>query len=276
MQFTDTHCHLYWHKFDEDRQTVIQRAIEAGVTRMLVPGTTIETSKQAIQLAERYEQVYAAVGIHPTDADAFSENDLDKLYKLAEHEKVVAIGEVGLDYYWVKDSEKQKHQKRILDAQVQMAEALKKPLVIHLRQENDAVEGPVFDDFFELIKPWIDGWKKRNHALGSNPGALHSFNGDSPLAAKGIQLGFHLGVTGPVTYPKNATHREMIKSLPLERVLIETDSPFLAPVPFRGKRNEPAFVHHIADKISEIHSKRPAEIAQITTANAARLFAWGD
>lgn len=276
MQLTDTHCHLYWHKFDADREAVIRRAIEAGVTRMLVPGTTIETSKQAIALAERFEQVYAAVGIHPTDADAFSENDLDELYKLAEHEKVAAIGEVGLDYYWVKESAKQKHQKRMLNSQVQIAEALNKPLVIHLRQENDAVEGPVFDDFFELIAPWSEKWKSQNHPLGLAPGVLHSFNGNAGLAAKGLGFGFYLGVTGPVTYRKNESHRQMIKNLPLNRLLIETDSPFLAPVPFRGKRNEPAFVRHIADKIAEIHSKSPAETAALTTANAERLFAWGD
>lgn len=276
MQLTDTHCHLYWHKFDEDRQAVIQRAIEAGVTKMLVPGTTLETSQQAIELAEKYEQVYAGVGIHPTDAETFSENVLKGLYKLAEHEKVVAIGEIGLDYYWVKESEKQHTQKRILNSQVQMAEALKKPLVIHLRESNDATQGPVFDDFFELIAPWLDKWRQQHHILGAQPGVLHSFNGEHTLAGKAVEAGFFLGVTGPVTYPKNESHRSMIKNLPLNCLLIETDSPFLAPVPFRGKRNEPAFVHHIADKIAEIHSKSPAEIAEITTANAARLFAWGD
>jgi TatD DNase family protein len=276
MSLTDTHCHLYWHKFDADREAVIQRAIQAGVTRMLVPGTTIETSKQAIELAETYEQVYAAVGIHPTDVDAFSENHLDELYKLAGHEKVAAIGEVGLDYYWIKDSEKQKLQKRLLSSQVRVAEALNLALVIHLRQENDAAEGPVFDDFFELIAPWIEKWKGQNHPLGLKPGVLHSFNGNALSATKGLEFGFYLGVTGPVTYPKNEAHREMIKNIPPERLLIETDSPFLAPVPFRGKRNEPAFVRHIADKIAEIHSKSPAEIAAVTFANAARLFAWGD
>jgi TatD DNase family protein len=276
MQLTDTHCHLYWDKFNEDRGEVIRRAIDAGVKRMLVPGTTLETSKQAVQLAETYEQVYAAAGIHPTDVEPVLENEIDVLYKLAEHKKVVAIGEIGLDYYWVKDPEKKKQQKRMLNSQVRMAEALNKPLVIHLREESDAVRGPVFDDFFELIEPWIKKWNHQKHPLGSNPGTLHSFNGNGPLASKGIELGFYLGVTGPVTYPKNAEHRETIKNIPPERLLIETDSPFLTPVPFRGKRNEPAFVHHIADKIAEIHSKSPAEIAEITTANAARLFAWGD
>lgn len=276
MQLTDTHCHLYWHKFDEDREATIQRAIEGGVTRMLVPGTTLETSQQAIELAEKYEQVYAAVGIHPTDVETFSENILKELYKLAEHKKVVAIGEVGLDYYWVKEPEKQKHQRDVLSLQVQMAEALKKPLVIHLRQENDATQGPVFDDFFQLIKPWLEKWSLDGHPLATQPGVLHSFNGEAALAAQGIALHFYLGVTGPITYPKNETHREMIKKLPLERIFIETDAPFLSPVPHRGKRNEPAFVLHIADKIAEIHSKSPAEIAQITTTNAARLFAWGD
>jgi len=276
MQLTDTHCHLYWNKFDEDREAVIQRAIDAGVTKMLVPGTTIETSQEAIELAEKYEQVYAAVGIHPTDTESFSEKDMDKLHKLAEHEKVPAIGEVGLDYYWVKESEQQKHQRDVLSLQVQMAEALKKPLVIHLREAGDATEGPVFDDLFNLIAPWVEKWRKDGNPLGSQPGVLHSFNGNFSIATKAIEFGFYLGVTGPITYPKNESHREMIKKLPLERIFIETDSPFLPPVPYRGKRNEPAFVLHIADKIAEIHSKSPAEIATITTANADRLFAWGD
>ena len=276
MQLTDTHCHLYWHKFDEDREAVIQRAIEAGVTRMLIPGTTIETSRQAIELAEKYEQVYAAVGVHPTDAETLSQNNFDELYKLAEHEKVVAIGEIGLDYYWVKEPEKQKHQKIVFNSQVQIADALNKPLVIHLREANDATEGPVFDDLFEAMEYWFDKWLHLNHPRGLNPGVLHSFNGNFSLAAKAIKLGFYIGVTGPVTYPKNENHREMIKNLPLTSLLVETDAPFLAPVPFRGKRNEPAFVRHIADKIAEIHSKSPAEIAQITTANAEWLFAWGD
>lgn len=276
MHLTDTHCHLYWQKFDEDRDAVIQRAIDAGVTRMLVPGTTLETSQQAIELAEKYAQVYAAVGIHPTDAETFSEKDVDQLYKLAEHEKVVAIGEVGLDYYWVKELEKQKHQRGALSSQVQMAEALNKPLVIHLREANDAVQGPVFDDFFQLIKPWCNKWQHNGHPLGAAPGVLHSFNGNATLASQGVALNFFLGVTGPVTYPKNEKHREMLKNQPLNRLLIETDAPFLAPLPFRGKRNEPAYVLHIADKIAEIHSKSPAEIAEITAANAERLFAWGD
>jgi len=276
MQLTDTHCHLYWHKFDEDREAVIHRAIEAGVERILVPGTTIETSRQAIELAETYEQVYAGVGVHPTDAETLSETNVDELFKLAEHEKVAAIGEIGLDYYWVKDPDARYHQKRVLNSQVQIADALNKPLVIHLRESGDATQGPVFEDFFKLMDYWFDKWINLNHPLGLKPGVLHSFNGNASLAAKGIELDFFIGITGPVTYPKNQDHREMIKRLPLERILIETDSPFLAPVPFRGKRNEPAFVRHIADKIAEIHSKSPAEIAETTTANAARLFAWGD
>ena len=255
---------------------MIQHAIAAGVTRMLVPGTTIETSKQAIELAETYEQVYAAVGVHPTDAETLDEKNVSELFRLAEHEKVVAIGEIGLDYYWVKEPEKQKHQKTVFNSQVQIAEALNKPLVIHLREAGDATHGPVFDDLFQLMEFWFDKWINLNHPLGLQPGVLHSFNGNLSLAAKAVELGFFIGVTGPVTYPKNESHREMIKNLPLNRLLIETDAPFLAPVPFRGKRNEPAFVPHIADKISEIHSKSPAEVAAQTSMNAARLFAWGE
>jgi TatD DNase family protein len=276
MPLTDTHCHLYWNKFDEDREAVIQRAVEAGVRRILVPGTTIETSRQAIQLAEKYEQVYAAVGVHPTDAETLSESNIDELHQLARHEKAAAIGEIGLDYYWVKDEAKRTHQKRVFNFQVQVADALDKPLVIHLREENDAAQGPVFDDLFALLEGWFDKWAHDHHPRGLRPGVLHSFNGDLSLAQKGIGLGFYIGVTGPITYPKNDSHRRMIKALPPDRLLIETDAPFLTPVPFRGKRNEPAFVRHIADKIAEIHSKSPAEIAAQTTANAARLFAWGD
>lgn len=276
QSLTDTHCHLYWNKFDEDREAVIRRAIEAGVTRMLVPGTTIETSRQAIDLAEKYEQVYAAVGIHPTDAETLNETNINELFHLAEHEKVVAIGEIGLDYYWIKDPAKQSHQKTVFNSQVQIADALNKPLVIHLREAGDATHGPVFDDLFQQMEFWFDKWIHDNHPLGLQPGVLHSFNGDLSLALKAVELGFFLGVTGPVTYPKNESHREMIENLPVERLLVETDAPFLAPVPFRGKRNEPAFVRHIADKIAEIHIKSPAEIASITSANAKRLFAWGD
>lgn len=276
MKLTDTHCHLYWNKFDEDRENVIQRAIDAGVTRMLVPGTTLETSRQAIELAEKYEQVYAAVGVHPTDAETLNEENINELFHLAEHEKVAAIGEIGLDYYWVKEPEKQSRQKIVFNSQVQIADALNKPLVIHLREAGDATHGPVFDDLFELMESWFEKWMQENHPLGVQPGVLHSFNGDLPLAEKAVARGFFLGVTGPVTYPKNEAHRAMIKNIPLERLLIETDAPFLPPVPYRGKRNEPAFVCHIADKISEIHSKSPAETALLTTANAKRLFAWGD
>jgi TatD DNase family protein len=271
---TDTHCHLYWNKFDNDREAVVERAIKAGVTRMLVPGITIETSRQAIQLAETYEQVYAAVGVHPTDAETLSEKNIDELFGLAQHEKVVAIGETGLDYYWVKDKDKRYYQMRSLVSHIQIADELNKPLVIHLREERDAISGPVFDDFFELIDSWLEKWIYLNHPLGLQPGVLHSFNGNAGLASKAIELGFFLGVTGPITYKKNEEYRQMTANLPLARLLIETDSPFLAPVPQRGKRNEPAFVAEIADKIAEVKSISKEEAAAATTNNAARLFLW--
>lgn len=271
---TDTHCHLYWNKFDADRAEVIQRAIKAGVERILVPGTTVETSRAAIRLAETYEHVYAAVGVHPTDAETLSEKNIDELHRLAKHEKVVAIGETGLDYYWVKEESRRRHQKQVLQSHAEIANALHKPLVIHLREEGDAVTGPVFDDFFEISQQWFHTWKWNNRPHGILPGVLHSFNGNARLAAKAIEMNWRLGVTGPITYKTNDEYRAMVAGLPLSHLLIETDAPFLAPVPHRGKRNEPAFVVEIADKIAALKSRKLEEIAAATTENAARLFLW--
>jgi TatD DNase family protein len=273
MKLTDTHCHLYWDKFDEDREAVIQRAVAAGVTRILVPGVAVETSKQAVELAERYEKVYAAVGVHPTDAETLSETNIHELFRLAEHEKVIAIGEIGLDYYWVKEEQKRAVQRETLRRQLQFAAEIQKPVVIHMREEGDAWTGAASQDLLEILTEWRRGLPS---PLRARPGVLHSFNGDLETAQEAIALNFFIGVTGPVTYKSADKKREIIRQLPMTQLLIETDAPFLAPAPQRGKRNEPAYVLHIADKIAEIHSKSPAEVASATTANAARLFAWGD
>jgi TatD DNase family protein len=273
MQLTDTHCHLDYNKFDADRAEVIQRANDAGLIRLLVPGLHHKSSKEAVRLAESNPSVYAAVGFHPTDLDEFSESAFEQVKGLAKHPKVVAIGEIGIDYYWVKEPDKRAFQHEALKQQLQFAKEVDKPVVIHMREENDAWFGDASVDLLEILGEWqnsLDG------ALAERPGVLHSFNGNLETAQKGLALNFYIGITGPVTYKNAEEKRGIIGQLPLDKILIETDSPFLAPVPFRGKRNEPAFVHHIADKIAEIHSKSPAEIAAITTASAARLFAWGD
>ena len=273
MQLTDTHCHLDYNKFDPDRADVIQRANESGLIRLLVPGLHHRSSKEAVRLAESNPSVYAAVGFHPTDLEEFSEDTFEEIKELAKHPKVVAIGEIGIDYYWVKETDQRTFQRGALQKQLQFAKEVNKPVIIHMREENDAWFGEASVDLLRILEEWQ---KTLRGTLAEKPGVLHSFNGNLETAQKAMALNFYLGITGPVTYKNAEEKRGIIRQIPLDRILIETDSPFLAPVPVRGKRNEPAFVHHIADKIAEIHSKSPAEIASITTANAARLFAWGD
>ena len=273
MQLTDTHCHLDYNKFDSDRAEVIQRANDSGLIRILVPGLHHRSSREAVQLAESNPSVYAAVGFHPTDLNEFSESTFQEVKELASHPKVVAIGEIGIDYYWVKESDKRAFQRDVLIQQLQFAKEINKPVIIHMREENDVWFGNASVDLLEILSDWQ---KNLQGALAEKPGVLHSFNGTLETAQKALALNFYIGVTGPVTYKNAEEKRNIIKQLPITKLLIETDAPFLAPVPVRGKRNEPAFVHHIADKIAEIHYKSPAEIAAITTANAARLFAWGD
>ncbi len=273
---TDTHCHLDFHKFNDDRAAVIQRAKDAGLIRILVPGTDQTSSADAVKLAESDSIIYAAVGFQPTDIDKLNEDAFKKISELTKHQKVVAIGEIGLDYYWVKEEEKRAAQREGSRRQLDLAESVQKPVIIHLREENDAVQGDAAGDLVKILEEWVARLGSRNATLAQRLGVLHSFSGSLATATRAIQLGFYIGVTGPITY-KNAEHkRQVIAALPLERLLIETDSPYLAPHPYRGKRNEPAFVAHIADKIAEIKSSNPQEVAAITTANAARLFSWGE
>jgi TatD DNase family protein len=273
MQLTDTHCHLDYNKFDPDRAEVIQRAMDAGLIRLLVPGLHHRSSAEAVKLAEANPSVYAAVGFHPTDLDEFTEETFQQVKELATHPKVVAIGEIGIDYYWVKETEKRAHQREILKRQLAFAKEMNKPVILHMREEKDAWFGDASVDLLEILQEW--------HAtlqgpLAEKPGVLHSFNGTLETAQKALGMNFYIGVTGPVTYKNAEKKREIVGQLPLDRLLIETDSPFLSPIPVREKRNEPSYILHIAVRIAEIHSKSPAEIASITTTNAARLFAWGD
>ncbi len=296
---TDTHCHLDFNKFDEDRDAVIQRALDAGITRILIPALDYESSLAGIKLAESHPNIYAAVGFHPTDLDKWDESSIENLRSLvldsgsslpkpqeqvspqrhsdapALQNKVLAIGEIGLDYYWVKEADKQAVQRDILKQQLKLAQAVNKPVIIHMREENDAWFGQASIDLLEILTEWHSELSAQNHPLKEKPGVLHSFNGNLETAQKAIALNFYVGVTGPVTYKNAEEKRNIIKQLPLTQLLIETDAPFLTPVPHRGQRNEPAFVAHIADKIAEIHLTTREQIAKVTSANANRLFGWG-
>ena len=277
MNLTDTHCHLDYNKFDEDREAVIQRAIEAGIERILIPGLDWTSSLAAVSLAESHLMIFAAVGFHPTDLETWDSSSIDNLRGMAQSaQKVVAIGEIGLDYYWVKEADQQARQREVFIEQLALAKEVNKPVIIHMREADDAWFGPASADLLEILNAWHADLIAENHPLAERPGVLHSFNGSLETAQKALALNFYIGVTGPVTYKNAEQKRQVISQLPLDRLLIETDAPFLAPVPHRGKRNEPAYVRHIADKIAEIHSKHPAEIAAYTSQNAARLFAWGD
>ena len=288
---TDTHCHLDFNTFDEDRGAVIQRAWEAGLTRILIPALDYESALAGIKLAEAYPNIFAAVGFHPTDLDKWEENSIEKLRALTlpypnpftlsgtrpagRGAKIVAIGEIGLDYYWVKEPEKRAQQRDVLKQQLQLAQDVNKPIIIHMREENDAWFGQASIDLLEILSEWHAQLMAGSSPLVERPGVLHSFNGSLETAQKAIALNFSIGVTGPVTYKNAEEKRQIIRQIPLERLLIETDAPFLTPVPHRGKRNEPAFVAHIADKIAEIHMTTREQVAEVTTSNAARLFGWG-
>lgn len=274
MRLTDTHCHLYWNKFQADLDEVIARAKAAGVTRLLVPGIDSKSSREAVRLAESHPSVHAAVGFHPTNLDAFSEEAFAQIRELASHPKVAAIGEIGLDHYWVKEEAKRAQQREALKSQLAFAEEIGKPVVIHMREEKDAWFGSASEHLLAILSEWQAGLKSKGHPLAERPGVLHSFNGTLETAQKAIAMNFFIGVTGPLTYKNAAQKRDIVRQLPLTHLLIETDAPFLAPVPYRGKRNEPAFVREIADKIAEVKSRSREEVAAATTDNAARLFLW--
>lgn len=273
MNLTDTHCHLDFEKFDVDRHDVLERARLAGLTRILIPGLDISSSLRAIKLAESTPMLFAAVGFHPTDTGEWRDESFSKLKTLAQHPKVVAVGEIGLDYYW--ESAPHSVQRDVLKEQLNLAAGLNLPVVIHLRESGDAPDGDCSSDLLGILEEWVSRLRVRKSPLAERPGVLHSFSGNIQIAGKALDLNFYIGITGPITYKNAEMKRQVVASLPLDRILIETDAPFLAPVPRRGKRNEPAFVGHIADKIGEIQKINPQEVARITTANAARLFAWG-
>lgn len=292
--FTDTHCHLDFNKFDEDRDAVIQRAIKAGVTRILIPALDFESSLSAVRLARSHPNLFAAVGFHPTDVDKMDNSAIENLRGLfhshfespspggrgvrdegERNGKIVAIGEIGLDYYWVKEPEKRAFQRTALKQQLRLAAEVNKPVIIHMREENDAWFGPASIDLLEILSEWHQELTAQNHPLAEKPGALHSYNGNLETAQKAIDLNFYIGITGPVTYKNAKEKRNIIKQLPITRLLIETDAPFLTPVPHRGQRNEPAFVKAIADKIAEVHMTTLEKVAEITTKNARHLFGWG-
>jgi TatD DNase family protein len=251
----DTHCHLDFERFNEDRDAVIKRAIQSGVQRMIVPGLDLLNCTAVLKLAEKYDNVYAAVGVHPNSTAKWQDNWIDELRQLANHEKVVAIGEIGLDNYW--DKSPQATQRWALEAQLTLAAELNLPVIIHNRDANE-------DIVRVLAESPLAGHE--------GAGVLHSFSGDWGTAYAALQMGFYIGFTGPLTFKKAADLRRIAVEVPDDRLLIETDAPFLTPEPYRGRRNEPAYVEQIAAQLADIKQVTTAVIAQQTTENAMRLF----
>lgn len=250
--FVDTHCHLDLPQFDADREVVIARARAAGVGRIVVPGTDLASSRRAVALAETHPEIFAAVGVHPNSTAGFGARELKELSELGRSKKVVGIGEIGIDLYW--KTVPLAEQQRAFRAQIELAAELEKPVIVHDREAHAEV--------LEILR----------EAQPRSGAVLHSFSGDMAEAA--LALGFHLGVDGPLTYKKNDALRAIFAAIPLDRIVIETDAPYLTPQAQRGQRNEPAYVRYVAEKLAEIRGETVEEIGNATTANAARLFRW--
>ena len=244
MKLVDSHCHLDDPKFDEDRERVIERALAAGVERMMVIG-----SEGAIGLAERYPFLYATAGVHPHEASKATPEAFARMRDVATHPKVLAIGEIGLDYHY--DFSPRDVQRSVFEQQLAIAADAAKPVVIHTRE--------AWADTMALLGTWPGG------------GIMHCFTGDAAQARQALDLGFHLSFGGVLTFPKADAVREAARLAPEDRLLVETDCPYLAPVPHRGKRNEPAFVVEVARRLAEVRGCTLEEIACSTTGNWERL-----
>ncbi len=254
--FIDTHTHLFYPNFEEDFDEVLQRAKENKVDFMLVPATDLETAKKTISLAEKYPQIYAAVGVHPHDTKDWKDEWIDELRNLAKHEKVVAIGEIGLDYYY--DFSPKEIQIDAFRKQLDLAIELNLPVVIHNRDSNEDVMNFA-----------------REYAKKGLKAQFHCFAGSKEDAKELVELGYFISFTGNITFKKSDTLREIVKAVPLENILIETDSPFLTPVPHRGKRNEPSYIGLVAEVVAELHNVRVKDVARTTSYNTLKLFGFG-
>nr|MBC7244157.1 TatD family hydrolase [Chloroflexota bacterium] len=249
----DTHAHLDSSEFTDDREQVISRSLAARVNAIVTVGTDLDSSRQAVMLAQQYPSVFAAIGIHPHEAAQVQADDLVGLLQLSTYEKVVAIGEIGLDFY--RNLSPADKQREIFIAQLELAQQVGKPVIIHDRQAHVETMSILRD--------------KAKHLHG----VLHCFSGDLTMALQAMKMGFYISLAGPVTFQNAHRLQALVRELPLECTLIETDCPYLAPHPYRGQRNEPAYVRFIAAKIAALKAIPVEHVAQITTENARRLFA---
>ncbi len=249
----DSHCHLDMKDFDKDRDEVLERARKDGIVHMISIGIDVKSSESALALARQYPFISATVGCHPHDADECGADDLEILSHMAAQPEVVAWGEIGLDYY--RNYSQKENQRKIFKIQLELARAAELPVIIHDREAHEEV--------YATLKKMGKGEQK---------GVIHCFSGDRDLAEAFIALGYYISIPGTVTYKKAIQTKEVAASIPLDRMLVETDSPFLAPVPRRGKRNEPSFVNHTAREIAKLRDIPFETVAEQTTRNAIGLF----
>lgn len=258
----DTHCHLTLPHFEADRHQVLERARAAGVAWTVVPGIDLETSRAAVAFAEAQRGVFAAVGLHPHHASDWNGSARDELRTLARSARVVAVGEIGLDY--VRSLSPAAVQRRALQEQLDLAQELDLPIIVHNRQA-----------IHDLL-PLLESWASATAAASRPRGVLHAYSADLPSAQRAIAAGFDLGIAGPVTYRGASGLRALLPQLPLDRLLLETDAPFLPPDPHRGTRNEPAYTARVAEEVALLLELPFPYLAEATTNNAALLFGWHD
>lgn len=250
----DSHAHYDDKQFGEDRDELLSSMAQNGITKIVNVGASIESSKRAVALAKQYEFVYAAVGVHPSDISCLSEDGISWLKKAAAHEKVAAIGEIGLDYYWDKEPEIQEQQKVWFRRQLALAREVQLPVIIHSR---DAAA-----DTLEIMK----------ESGAGIPGVIHCFSYSKELALEYVKMGYYIGVGGVVTFKNARKLKEAVAEIPMERILIETDCPYLAPEPNRGKRNSSLYLPYVVETVAELKGLRPEEVEEISYRNAMELY----
>ncbi len=249
----DTHAHLNAEQFADDQDEVIRRAKENGVDKIVNVGFNRETIPSSLALAEKYDFIYTAVGWHPQDAKDMRDEDFDWLRDLSKHEKVIAIGEIGLDYYW--DTSPKDVQQKIFRQQIQLAKELNLPIIIHDREAHQ--------DIVDILR------QEKASEVG---GIMHCFSGSLEMAKECLDMNFYISFGGPVTFKNAKKPKEVAKQVPLERLLMETDCPYLTPEPFRGKRNESSYVKYVAEAIAQLREMETEELVKVTYHNAMNLF----
>jgi TatD DNase family protein len=259
----DTHAHLDDRAFAADREAVIARAMAAGVSHILTVGVDLPSSRAAVALADKHPAIYAAVGLHPHDARKWNEATARELRALAQHRRVVAIGETGLDFY--RNLSPREAQIAAFKAQLALASELGLPVIVHDREAHSEV--------IAILREWVERVRSPRSAVSSPAhGVLHAFSGDLAMAEEASKLGFFIALGGPLTFANARRPVEIARQLPLDRLLLETDCPYLTPEPFRGRRNEPAYVRYVAERLAQIRAQPVEVVAQATTQNALTLF----